>query len=245
MFCQKCGSSIAETATACPSCHAPVARAAAGAAAAAMTSTVKANAMGAFAAFKSFAGNPVGGLAPTCEALGEAKARSVGMTFGVVTLLCFLVGGIAMQPWPLKDMFDIIGFGGFMKCVLFGAMPFLSVMVGSLAVRKVFGGQGSSGADAFIAGASLLPAAFAMLLGSFLGVGNYEVIAILYTFAACLAVMMLFAGYTRIARLTDRAGSLAVPIVVLLSAWLSKIVLTSIMSGSFGGSSGVYGGFNY
>ena len=70
MFCHKCGTSMADVATACPSCHAPTAVAQAGAAkAAAVADTMKAAWGSAFGAFQRFASDPVGRLPGTYEAL--------------------------------------------------------------------------------------------------------------------------------------------------------------------------------
>jgi hypothetical protein len=43
---------------------------------------------------------------------------------------------------------------------------------------------------------------------------------------------VLFSGYTRITKLSERAGALAVPIVVVLSAWLAKVIAASVLSPS-------------
>jgi hypothetical protein len=70
-----------------------------------------------------------------------------------------------------------------------------------------------------------------MLLSGVLGLGNFEAIGILAIFAGCFGILMLFSGYTRISKLGERAGSIAVPIVVIVSAWLAKVVSTSVMTG--------------
>ncbi|HEX5009968.1 MAG TPA: hypothetical protein VFY71_06165 [Planctomycetota bacterium] len=184
----------------------------------------------ALAALKLFAGDPVGGLARAYEAIGAAKAQSTGIAFGVVSVACFVLGGYLTFPFK-EGLFDFLGFGGVLKCLLFAVMPFLCATVGGITVRRVFGGQGSTGGDVFVAGAALLPVSLCMLLAGILGLANIEVVAVLSVFAGCLAVLMLFSGYTRIARLSDRAGSLSVPIVVLLGVWLTKILATSVLSG--------------
>jgi len=237
MFCQKCGTAVAGTLTACPSCNTPLAALATGAGTTAVADTVKAASRDALGAFKQLAGNPVGALPAAYAALGDAKALRAGVAFGVVSLFSFLLGGYLLLPDFFKeDLFEVLGFGGVMKCLLFGAMPFLCTAAGSLGVRKALGGRGALGADTFIAGAALLAPSLCMLLAGMLGAGNFEVIGILAVFAGCTAVLTLFSGYTRIAQLTERAATLAVPLVVILGAWLAKVVATSVLSGP-GGSS--------
>lgn len=235
MFCQKCGTAVAVVAgaaTVCPSCHTPVATAPTGASSAAVADTMKATSRDALAAFKRFALDPVGGLAPACESLGEAKALRAGVAFGLVSVVCFLLGGyLLLPPFFKEDLFEFLGFGGVMKSLLFGVAPFLCTTVGGLAVRKVLGGQGTLGSDGFIAGAALLPISFCMLLSGLLGLGNYEVVAILTVFAGCSGVLMLFAGYTRISKLSDRGGVIAVPSVVLVTLWLFKVIANSVLEG--------------
>ena len=249
MYCQSCGTANAETASACSSCGAPFAQHRAPAPSAAVASTVKDVSRDALAAFKSLAGDPVGALPRACEALGEAKALRSGIAFGIVSLVCFLVAGPMLTSMRMSQFYDGLRFGGFLKVLLFAAIPFLCIAVGSMGVRKALGGQGSTGSDCFLAGAALLPTSLCMLASGMLGVGNLEVIGVLSIFAACLAILMLFTGYTRITKLSDRAASLAVPLVVLLTAWMGKAMLTSVMSSFIGpsgmgpGGFGAYGGF--
>ena len=236
MFCQKCGTPLGGAIAACPSCNAPIVGTA-GPGAAPLADTVKATSRDALAAFKTFALNPVAGLPQAYQALGETKALRAGAAFGTVSLACFLLGGYLLLPEFMKqDLFEFLGFGGVMKCLLFAIVPFLCTAAGSVAVRKALGGQGGFGGDAFLSGAALLPASLCMLLSGFLGFGNIEVIGVLAVFAGCIGILTLFSGYTRITQLSERAGAFAVPVVVLLAVWLAKVIATSVVSGP-GGSS--------
>jgi hypothetical protein len=230
---------MADVATACPSCNSPIVVARAGAAkAAAVADTVKAAWGSAFGALKSFAGDPVGRLPATYEALGDAKARRVGITYGVASLVLFLLGGYLLMPFR-DGLFDFLGFGGVMKCILFGVLPFGGTVLGSLAVRKVFGGQGGLGGDLFLSGAALLPISLAMPINGLLGYENYAVMAVLSLFAGITGVLMLFSGYSRISKLSERAATLAIPIVVVLVFWLGKTVASSVLGGGGMGGGGM------
>jgi hypothetical protein len=122
-----------------------------------MASSVKSAYGNALSALKGFLGDPVGRLPPTYESLGDGKARRIGLTYGVVSLLCFLLGGYLLIPFR-DGLFGHLGVGGVLKAVVFAAIPFGCAALGGLATRKLFGGTGGGpGGDCFVAGAALLP----------------------------------------------------------------------------------------
>jgi hypothetical protein len=242
MFCPQCGSSVAEGAMACGTCRAPVAvlaTAGAGAASAgaagSMAVSVKSAFGSAFGVLKGLMSDPVGRLASSYEAIGDAQARRIGLAYGAISLACFLLGGYLLMPF--KDgLFDFLGFGGVMKCLLFGALPFASTALGSFAVRRALGGRGGgAGGDLFIAGVAVLPVSLAMLVSGALGFENYTAITVISVFAGCTGTLILYAGYSRLSKLSERAATIAVPVVVVLALWLGKTVAGSVMHGGLGG----------
>jgi hypothetical protein len=71
MFCPKCGTQLPDGSIACSSCGTSFAASRGGAAAAAVAGErMKAASADAFGAFKTFVGNPVGGLADAFNSLG-------------------------------------------------------------------------------------------------------------------------------------------------------------------------------
>jgi hypothetical protein len=259
MFCQHCGTPVPDGASTCPRCSAApgptgsVAAAATGAlrdtTRSAAAGVVKGAAGDALAALQTCARDPVGGLPHAYAELGEARALRAGVAFGVLSLACFLAGGyLFLPPFLRADLFEFLGFGGVMKCLLFGAVPFTCTAAGSAAVRKALGGQtgaGGLGGDAFTAGAALVPVSLAMLLAGMLGLANAEVVGLLAVFAGCTAILVLFSGYTRITKLSERAGTLAVPLVVVFAAWLAKVIAASVLSPSGGPADMPFPGFPY
>jgi hypothetical protein len=223
MFCPKCGSAMADDAAACPSCSTPVPRAAPSRASA-MAGTVKAATSNGLAALKGFAGDPVGRLPQVYESLGEERALRIGLTYGVVSVLCFLLGGYLLFPFR-EGLLERLGVGGVLRGLLFAAIPFGCAVAGGLATRKVFG----KGGDVFVAGAALLPAALAMLANGILGLGHTGLATVISTFAGCTGVLMLFSGYSRVAKLSERAATLAVPIVVVLALWVGRSMASSVI----------------
>jgi zinc-ribbon domain len=223
MFCKQCGAQIEDTATACAKCAAPVGTANA---AAAVTDKVKAASKDSLQAFLKFATDPVAGLSVAYESLGTARALSVGISFGVVFALCVLVGAYRLIPQGFLPP----GAGTFFKLLVCAVVPFVSLAGTSALARLVFRGKGGLSNDSFIAGASLLPLGCVLLLSTILGPGNMEVIGALAVFALCLTILMLFAGCTRITTMSERLATIAVPLMILLSAWLTKIIYAAMIN---------------
>jgi hypothetical protein len=223
MFCQKCGTQIPDNAVACSSCGVSTAAPNPTALAA---DKVKVASKDALQAFKMFASNPVGGLSVAFESLGAGRAFGVGITFGALFSLCVLFGIYRL----LGEWNTPTGFSGFIKILVVAVVPFMSFFGACVLGRKAFRGEGGFGHDSFIAGASLLPFGFVALLAAILGLGNMEVIAVFTLFAVCLTILMLFAGLTRICKISERSATIAVPLMLIASAWLSKIIYTAMLS---------------
>jgi len=241
MFCPKCGAQIADQSTVCSHCGAPLAaqsqvRAVAGAAGAAgaagvATDRVKAASKDAFRAFLGLVSNPVGGLAPACESLQPNRTLGAGIVFGVAFLVLFAVG-IKLGAERIMLFGMGLGADNFFRVLIGAAVPFLALTGAAFGLRSIARGKGGLGEDAFLAGASLLPFGFAVFLAGVLGLGNLEVILLLFVFTLCFTVMMLFAGLTRIYGLSDRTASIGVPVMFLVSGWLSKVIYSALMPSS-------------
>lgn len=189
-----------------------------------VSAKVKAASKDATAAFKTFATNPVGGLPAAFANLGTARAVGVGVVFGVVSVLCVFIGiYIALPSFSKPDIGDSI------KFMAFGAVPFLSLFAAAAATRKVFGGQGSYHGDCFIAGAALLPFGFLILLTGLLGIANLEISLLLLVFALCYGILMLYTGITKISLVSESRAAFAVPVMIIVSFWLTKIIFGAVL----------------
>lgn len=189
-----------------------------------MSAKVKAASRDATAAFKTFATNPVGGLPTAFANLGPTRAVGVGLVFGVVSILCVFIGiYIALPAFSKPDIGDSI------KFMVFGAVPFLSLLAAAAATRKVFGGKGNYQGDSFIAGAALLPFGFLILLTGLLGIANLEIAVLLLVFALCYGILMLYTGITRISLVSESRAAFAVPVMIIVSFWLTKIIFGAVL----------------
>jgi hypothetical protein len=176
-------------------------------------------------AFKTLASDPVGGLSSAFESLGQDRALGVGMIFGALFALGVLLGVYRLVPvWGRPQ-----GFGGFMRILVVAVVPFLSLLGATALARMAFRGNGGFGHDSFIAGTSLLPFGLGAIVAGILGFGNMEVVAVLALFALCLNILIIFTGLTRISKVSEQSATIAVPLMFLASAWLSKIIYSAML----------------
>ena len=184
----------------------------------------------ALGAFQTLASNPVGGLAPSFEGLGAARALGVGIAFCVVLLIFEVASTYRSGLHPS-------GFGGFMKVVLFSIVPIAAFVAATLGARMACGGQGNFNQDCFIAGAALLPLTLAGIINTIIVDGTVAMLS--GVFAISLTVLMLNAGLTRLDKLTERAASLAVPAIILVGGLAKYLMVREMMKAAvmspFGG----------
>lgn len=238
MYCAECGSQLDDSGG-CTFCVGSTAAQLAGAAnvgtlfgspplqartAPQVTAKVKEASRDATAAFKTFATNPVGGLPQAFETLGPARSFGVGIVFGAFSILCVFIGVyIALPSYAKPEISDSL------KFLFFGAVPFLSLLAASAATRRIFGGQGSFHGDCFVAGATLLPFGFLVFVSSVLGLANLEIAALLVVFALCYAILILYTGVTRISFVSESRAAFAVPVMIIVSFWLTKVLFGAML----------------
>ena len=229
MNCLNCGHEIKANQSFCTKCGTPVQQAAPPAYLPAkeqsvrsddVAEKVKAASTDAIDALKKFAVNPVGGLLTAFESLDKQRAMMVGIVFGAVFVACLILGSIFMA----------IHFGSpriveTLRTLIMGIVVFFSIVGASALARKAFGGAGSIESDCFIGGASLLPMGLLSLLSGLLGFGAFELITILFVFAMCYTVLMLYTGCTQISQIPDSRAALAVSAMLSITMLLASIIV--------------------
>ncbi len=170
-------------------------------------------------AFKSFALNPTGGLLPAFASLDKHQATSVGVMFAVVANFCF-VSGIYLG-WR-----DLLNDPSIYKLIMVGVVPFVSLSIVSAIARGIFGRNGSLAGDIFLAGASLLPVSFLILISSISKSLPSNTLPILSVFISCYTILMLYSGCTQISNLPEKAAVFVVPVMLIVSGWLSYFIFT-------------------
>lgn len=130
---------------------------------------------------------------------------------------------------PLMGMTGGSGVALFFKSFLaLLAIPAALVAAG-FGLRRLLGSTENLAADLFVAGAALSPVGLSLLLGGLLGRANAEVALLLFFFAATYLVLMLYGGLTGVGKLTPKAAAPAVPVLLLLAAWLTKVLFAALL----------------
>ncbi len=233
MFCSKCGASNTEDAKACTSCsfsfetkgvQSDKAKEQVDKA----KEQVKAAVTDAWATFKALGLDPVGGLLNAFQGLGKGRSLGVGVAFGVVFAFCLVIS-LYQIPY-FKYLPNVNSFGGFVKLLLVGTVPFVALTASCIVGEKVGAGVAGIAGNSFISGVALLPLGAVFLIAAVVGVGNFEVIGTFAIIGVCITILVLFAGLTRIGGITEKIASVLVPIMLIVSVWFTKIILITIFS---------------
>jgi hypothetical protein len=220
MFCSQCGLSVQEHIKSCAACGAPLT------AGSKAKEKAKVAMLDAWGTFKLLAKNPVGGLKDAFDGLGSARALGAGVAFGAFFALCFTIG---VKNLPFGGYIrEYESISAYIRTFIVGIIPFLTMTLASFAATKVASGQASTSSSAFTSGVALIPLGVLFIFAALLGRGNLEVILAIFIVALCLTIITLYAGLTRICAVSDRAVVLCVPSVILLSAWLAKVVYLAV-----------------
>ncbi|HAG83619.1 MAG TPA: molecular chaperone DnaJ [Cyanobacteria bacterium UBA12227] len=171
--------------------------------------------------FQSFALNPAGGLLPAFASLSKRQAGIVGIVFAVIFDSCLICG--IYLGW--RDLFEL----SFFKLSIIGIVPFITLVMSSAIARLILRRSGSFAGDSFIAGTSLMPLSFLMLLsGISLSLGS-NIMIILTVFATSYTILTLYNGCTQIANLSETSAALLTPLILLVSGWFSYWVFTAML----------------
>jgi hypothetical protein len=196
--------------------------------------------------FVRFLGDPVGSLPALCNALGNAGSFWLGLAFCAVFDACLVFGlaflatrgldGNGVQA-PLRQMAKEINWFTaekatlIVKLMVVAVLPMLSLGLSIAFIRMVTSAQGCLGYDMLIAGSTLLPQGLLFPIAVLLGLPNLEVIVVLNFLTLCLSILILNSGFTRVLQISDRGAILALPASLLLTIWLSKVVITAVVFG--------------
>ncbi|NER96924.1 MAG: J domain-containing protein [Symploca sp. SIO1B1] len=168
--------------------------------------------------FQLFALNPVGGLVQAFGRLEQRQIAAVGIVFALVFDCCFICG--VYLGWQ-----DLLPQASIFKLLMVGTVPFVSLATISRIARFICRSSGSWAGDLFLAGTTLLPAGFLVLasgVSDSLGVQAMIAIAV---FTSCHLILTLYSGCTQIARLSEQAATLLIPVMLLISGWCFYVAL--------------------
>lgn len=241
MFCKSCGRKLADDMKFCDGCGEDLSEPKAPPVkpiTEQLKKEVKARSKDAWEGLKVFAVSPVGGLADSFKLFDDKRAISVGISFAIIFEVLFFIGVNFMK----KKAMGLLGFlayflqsekltaGQLIKLLISATIPFAALILACLLARLIFRGKGRFSGDVFTAGAALLPLGVFIFLAGLLGVANLEVMIILALFMITYTILILYAGCSRIAGIPEIGAAPAVPIILIASAWVSKIVVVALWS---------------
>jgi curved DNA-binding protein CbpA len=171
--------------------------------------------------FLSVVLNPTGGLRPGMLYLQKPRVMTVGIMFAAIANSCF-VGGVYLG-WREQLQFSAL------DLFLVGLVPFVTLIVLIGIARLITRRRGSLASDCFIAGASLLPVGFLALTSGISPILGSQLMLVLTVFASCYTILMLYNGCIQIASLSEKIAGVWVPVMVLVSGWLSYLAFISIL----------------
>jgi hypothetical protein len=228
MTCPQCGSSLNDSAAFCGDCGFAI-NGAGTQAVASVTSLqsvkVEALARSSWKVLKALIVNPVEGLPAVLSELSKRERLETGLVFAGLFDLCAVIGLFLMLPrWAgSPGLIDIL------KLLVLGVIPPAAVTGTAILARKVFQSKGGTvEGDVFLAGVSLVPSSIVLLASGILGASNIEVIGLIAVFAMTYTVLILFAGCTQILQIATVRAIPAVPIMILIAAWFSKIAFAAM-----------------
>jgi hypothetical protein len=172
--------------------------------------------------------DPIGGLGPCFQKLGNTRALQVGVVFLVAFLLMMLLtvftrGSIIPMLGP--------GSGSTAKAffsTLLATVAAVGAMVGISALfRTTQKSPVGIEADIYTIGVALLPMGIAVVLASILNVNSEVVlwiVLLLLTFAAIFSILILYTGQLGIVRLSERLAAVAIGCMVAAALLAMRIV---------------------
>jgi hypothetical protein len=174
---------------------------------------------------KAVALNPVEELPTVFRGLRGREALETGFVLAGLFDLCAVIGLYLILPhWAGQP-----GFGDILKLLLLGIVPSAAITGASILARKVFQSPaGSIESDVFLAGVSLIPTGLLLLIAGLLGAANIEVVALVSVFAFSYTILILYTGCTQISEISKVRAIPAVPIIILIAGWLSKIIFAAM-----------------
>jgi hypothetical protein len=197
--------------------------------------------------YETYLGSFIGKFSAGFFDVDRKSAMFIGLVCGLVYSICFMLGVYLIRQQIAGLIQGMFGFGfpataatpappttltfeGGAKLLIIAVTPFVSIALSSALVNKLFSEEDVDiGSNIFIAGVSLIPVGLLFLISGLVGISNSEVIAVLSIFALSYFILMIYNGCTIINRVRDTAAAIAVPVMLLLSGWFTKIVLAKIL----------------
>ncbi|MEQ8974949.1 MAG: DnaJ domain-containing protein [Coleofasciculus sp. C1-SOL-03] len=162
---------------------------------------------------KSFLLNPMGGLLPSFARLEAQRAMVVGFLLAVIFDACFVWG--IYTGW--RDMVSV----SLVPLIGVGMIPFIILAAMSAIARLIRRHPGSVAGDSFLAGATVMPLTILAIANGISSNLPSQLMVMISVFTSCYTVLTLYSGCTQIANFSEKTAALLVPLMILVSGWIS------------------------
>jgi hypothetical protein len=242
MFCSQCGIQTPEGSSFCQGCgtaigsvppfpNAP--------APAKFDAEIKARSLDALEALKLLVKDPSGGIIKSFNMFDATGAKVVGAIFGLAYSLAVTIAALVLFSSITGSFGGSFGlgfplgmggssFGMVVKFFVISLAQFAALCLSCLIARTMFKGTGNVASDIYIAGSCLLPTAACLLVG-WLGYVSFYLVLAAFIFAVSYTILMLYAAWVHIVKVTEAKAALAVPVILIICGGITGIVLRILL----------------
>jgi hypothetical protein len=171
--------------------------------------------------------DPVGSIGAACDSLTVRQSLDVGIAFCVLFVVSCLIA-IRMIGRFIGGMFFSIGLKEVLQVALVATVPIVCMVAILFGAQMVFAKRKDLPRAIFVGGAALLPITILNLVTGILGAANWNVISLVAVFAFCYTILLLYAGCRDVLKTSPPIAAIGVPVILLATGWLTKVILVAI-----------------
>ncbi len=170
--------------------------------------------------------NPIGNLNIAFENLLSRRQILV------VSLIIIILTSI-LSVWGIREIIKSY-FGIFYEPDIFmliktsliipASVFVISVFICSV-MKQYFNYEG----ELFITSIFNIPIGLFLILSSIFTIKNIDVIIVLFAFFFIISILILFNGFVKVIKLSERAAAYSIPVTLLLSAWFVTVLFRAII----------------
>ena len=187
--------------------------------------------------------DPITGLPTALTALGDSRALNVGILLACAFVLTFwwsiwrvssaFLGFLSFARSGFflgTDFTPELGITDHLKIILFSSLPLLILLGILVATQRIFKGQVNIKQMVFITAISVCPFTILQLLITIFGAGNPELLGILLVVTFTTFILTVHTSLIYVLRLTARASFIMVPVTLLATFYILKLLLETLLS---------------
>jgi uncharacterized membrane protein YhaH (DUF805 family) len=174
--------------------------------------------------------DPVGSIGAAYDALGTRQATDAGIVFSAAFIMSCIFAIKMISRFSSGLLAFSIGIKEVLQVMLVAAVPVASLIAIFSAIQLATTKTHDLSRSMFAGGAALVPIALFNVAGSLLGAANGDVVALIGLYALCYTVLLLYAGCRAVLKSSSALSAAAVPLILIATAWLTKIILFATAS---------------